>query len=400
MTKSSYIAHLSLLYFFRVISVFIPKKKNLILFSSWFGKKYADSSKYMFEYFLNNGKYCVKWYSADKKLYLQLKEKGMPVVYRYSLKGIWTQIRANMLVSSIQLSDYNSLFLHNCIFFDLDHGFALKQVGFAIPGYDKYSYDYQMAVRKGINYWMSAPTSWCMDKVRECYDINPDHIVRCNKPRTDVLFDESLRKGVNEIVNTIKNGRKAIVWMPTHRSCGETSMPVRKLFDLNGIQDICEKNDCVFIIKKHFYHKQEIEDLSDFPNIYDLTGEDLDSQVILSQADVLVSDYSSSYIEYLVLDRPIILYAYDKDTFLESERDLYIKLEDNTAGEIVTNKDAFTKSIKRISNDWYDSSFAAGRKEARNLYFDERISQGRYRAQVAKIIEELIDGRYKTDWTD
>lgn len=398
MTNFSYIAHISILYVIRAICKLIPKKSNLILFSSWFGQKYADSSKYMFEYLLNNGPYCVKWCTCNKNLYAQLKKEKKPVVYTNSLTGIWNQIRAKMFISSIQLYDFNMFLLHNSVFFDLDHGFSLKQVGFAIPGADINLIKYQMAIRRGIDYWMSASTIFCKEKIQECYAIDSDHIVKCNKPRTDVLFDESLRRNKNDIVESIKNGRKAVVWMPTHRSCGEIKMPVEKLFNLDSIQKICEQHNFVFIIKKHFYHKNEKDDLSKYSNIYDLTGEDIDSQVILSQADALISDYSSSYIEYLVLDRPIILYTYDKDQFLANERDLYIKLEDNTAGEIVTTKEAFTNSIARISNDWYDTQYAEGRKKARDLYFDNTISGGDYRAFVSGIIDKLIVGKYTPNW--
>lgn len=400
MNKFSYYIHILLLYFIRAISFLIPKNRNLILFSSWFGEKYADSSKYMYEYLLEHSQYSIKWYSSDKGIYEDLKKKGLPVVYGKTIVGVWYQMRAKMLVSSIQLFDYNQFFIHRCIFFDLDHGFALKQVGFAIPEYNVYMHKYLMAIRRGIDYWMSAPTNWSMDKVRICYEINSDHIVRCNKPRTDVLFDDSLKKGVNEIVDKIKGGRKAVVWMPTHRGCGETKMSVDNLFDLNGIQKLCEERNFVFIIKKHYYHKHEKEELDQYENIFDLTGEDLDSQVILSQADVLVSDYSSSYIEYLVLDRPIVLYAYDKDLFVESERDLYIKLEDNTAGEIVTSKTDFLKSLSRISQDWYDLSFADGRKKARELYFDNSIPVGQYRYHVSTVIEKMLQGKYCPDWNN
>lgn len=398
MTRASLIIHLSVLHVLRFVLNIIPKQNNLILFSSWFGKKYADSSKYIYEYLLTNSSYKVKWYTLDKSIYKELKSKGLPVVFGNSLKGVYYQLRAKMLVSSIQLSDYNQFFLHKCIFLDLDHGFSLKQVGFAIPGTDREIITYLMQIRRGIDYWMSAPTKWCMEKIQECYHVDPDHIVKCNKPRTDVLFDKALREGKNELVETIKKGRKAIVWMPTHRSCGDVAMPVSKLLDLKRIQSICEEKNIVFIIKKHFYHKNEIEYLDNYPNIYDLTNEDLDSQVILSQADALISDYSSSYIEYLILDRPIILYAYDKEEYLKDERDLYIKLEENTSGEVVITKEALSNSIERISNDWYDSPFAEGRNRAIELYFDRTIQGGNYRAYVKNVIDELMSGNYHPNW--
>lgn len=384
--------------FFKILLIILPKNKNLILFSAWFGEKYTDSSKFEFEYLLENSGYEVYWYTTKKELYESLRAKSIPVLYSKSIKGWWMQARAIMLVSSVQLSDFNPYLYGKCIFFDLDHGFPLKEVGFAIPNIDKRWISYQKLLRMGIQYWMSASTEWSMDKIRLCYDIPTENIVRCNKPRTDVLFDKGLQCNLNKNIEQIKNGRKAIVWMPTHRSCGEVNIEMNKLVDFNKLQEICENNNCVFIIKKHFYHKQETELVDKYANIFDVTNEDVDSSVILAQADALVSDYSASYIEYLALDRPIILYAYDKNEFLAKERGLFIKLKDNTAGEVVEVPDAFLKSIERICGDWYDSSFAEGRKEARSLYFNDDIPLGEYRKSVKQIIDQLIAGTYKPNW--
>ena len=356
MSRLSYLIHALLIEIIRVVLFFIPKKKGLVLFSAWFGEKYADNSRYTFEYMLRQGKYLVKWYTFNKALYEELNQKQIPVVYGKSICGMWQQIRAQALVSSIQFSDFNNYFLCKCKYIDLDHGFSLKQVGLAIPEMGKYDIKYEMLLRKGVEYWMSAPTLFCMEKVRECYMVEDTRIIKCNKPRTDVLFDNDLKKGKNQIIDNIKNGQKAVVWMPTHRNCGEVSLPVSEIFDLPRLNEVCKESGVVFLIKKHFYHKHEKEDLSQYSNIYDLTNVNIDAQVILSQADALVSDYSSSYIEYLILDRPIILYAFDKDSYLKYDRDLYIPLEENTAGEVVCTKDQLIESIKRISKDWYDAT--------------------------------------------
>ena len=58
--------------FFKKLTGLVPKDKNLILFSAWFGEKYADSSMYLFEYFLKNSQYTVYWFSKNRELYEDL----------------------------------------------------------------------------------------------------------------------------------------------------------------------------------------------------------------------------------------------------------------------------------------------------------------------------------------
>lgn len=387
-----------LIIFLKVILTFIPKDKNLILFSAWFGKKYADSSMYEYEFFIKNNYYKPYWYTRSRDIYNQLRSKGMPVLYSKSLKAIWYQIRAKVLVTSIQTDDFNPYFYRNCICIDLDHGFVIKQVGFKIPSISKRYIEFRHLLWWGMDFRLSASTSYSKLAIEDSYCVNESQIIKCNKPRTDALFDKDLQKGVNENVVAIKEGRKAIVWMPTHRSSGKKYIDVENLLDLESIEKICDKYNIVFLIKKHFYHRNENTNLSKYPHIYDITKENVDSQVILVQADALISDYSASYIEYLALDRPILLYAFDKEEYLANERGLYMKFENNTAGEIVTEKKALLESIERICNDWNDSKYAEGRRKARELFFDNSVKPGEYRMQFKLIVDQLIEGTYKAKW--
>lgn len=377
---------------------FIPKDENLILISSWYGKKYSDSSMYEYEYLKDNGKYKAVWYTIDKNIYLHLKSKGYPVVLGNTYKGIWTQIRAKVLLTAIQMSDFNCMYLRNAIMLDLDHGFPIKQVGLNIPDTEKSWIYFQKLLRLGIKYYGTASSYFCYHKILNSYQLKPYQVVFVNKPRIDALFDKELRKNKNKIVEDAKDGRKAFVWMPTHRSCGEVPIITEDIIDLDKLQEVCEKNNVIFIIKKHFYHRKETTDLAKYPNIFDFTSEEIDVQTLLAQADFLVSDYSASYIDYLALDRPIILFAYDLDEYQKKERSLYVPFNENTAGEkISTDKELFN-SIERLSNDPYDMEYAEGRKMARLRYFDKNVEMGTSRQRVKEIIDELIAGTYQHDW--
>lgn len=57
----------------------------------------------------------------------------------------------------------------------------------------------------------------------------------------------------------------------------------------------------------------------------------LDPCELMVQADCLITDYSSIYFDYMVLDRPIIFFAFDKDDYLK-ERELYFDYEKYTPG--------------------------------------------------------------------
>lgn len=296
------------------------------------------------------------------------------------------------------MSDFNCMYLRNAIMLDLDHGFPIKQVGFNIPGTERSWIYFQKLLRWGVKYYGTASSHFCFQCIKSSYHLNPSQVVFVNKPRIDALFDKELRKGKNQIVEDAKAGRKAFVWMPTHRSCGEIPIVTEDIIDLDKLQIVCETNNVIFIIKKHFYHRNEKLDLSKYPNIFDFTSEEIDVQTFLSQADFLISDYSASYIDYLALDRPIILFGYDLDEYQKNERGLFVPFNENTAGERITTDKELFKSIERVAQDPYDSQFAAGRKKARLIYFDKDVEMGTSRQKVKEIIDELVAGTYHHNW--
>ena len=382
---------------------FIPKDKSLILFSAWFGKKYGDSSMYEFEYFLKHSNKKVFWYTKNKTLYKDLKRRHIPVLYSKSLKGIWYQIRACMLVSAIQFDDFSPYFLKNCIYLDLDHGFWGKDVGLKLPAALKPGSTWSswyLLCKKEVEMYQTASSKSTVEHWSPCFDVHPDHYIFCNKPRIDVLFDKDLQQGKNEIVDRIKGRKKMVVYLPTHRSSGRKQMPLHKILDFDKIQKLCEQYDFLFVIKKHFYHRNEIEDLNNYPNIFDITQENIDTQVLLTQADVLVTDFSSCFIDFLALDRPIIFYAFDYDEYMENERDYYWKYDKITGGFTTKTKDEFMMALGSITNDWTDSYHSGGRKLMREQYFDPDVEMGNTRAKLMGIMEQLIEGTYVPfDWT-
>ena len=49
------------------LSLFVPRKNNIWIFGAWFGEKYSDNSKYLFEYVNQHHKniQCI-WLSRDR----------------------------------------------------------------------------------------------------------------------------------------------------------------------------------------------------------------------------------------------------------------------------------------------------------------------------------------------
>ena len=54
------------------------------------------------------------------------------------------------------------------------------------------------------------------------------------------------------------------------------------------------------------------------------------------ETNILITDYSSIYIDYMLLERPILFYAYDYEEYLREDRQMYFDYERVTPGAIAT----------------------------------------------------------------
>ena len=84
--------------------------------------------------------------------------------------------------------------------------------------------------------------------------------------------------------------------------------------------------------------------------------------------DLLIADYSSIAVEYSLLGRPIILYAFDKEWYLEHDRGFYFDYEETAPGPIVETMEelldciqekkwdiAKVKAFAKLHNDYFDA---------------------------------------------
>ena len=67
--------------------------------------------------------------------------------------------------------------------------------------------------------------------------------------------------------------------------------------------------------------KREFERF-DYSNILDLDA-DADPYIFLGHVDVLVTDYSSVYSDFMLLDRPVVAFQYDYEEYSSQTRDGY-----------------------------------------------------------------------------
>jgi len=349
--------------FIYFLTYFIKKDENLWLFGAWFGEKYSDNSKYLFEYMLeNHQEKKVYWITKNKKLYKKLIKEKKPVLYFKSLKGIFFILKAKVFIMSSGFEDIGSKFLINndSLRIQLWHGIGNKKIGYNTKS--RYSGTKYENIKKiffpyllNYRYSLVISTSELMRKrFSTSFNIDEKYVPITGYPRNDIFFKKRY----------INNSHYRILYAPTHRKQGKVKesnmlyIPSEK--ELIKINNFSKQHNIQFFIKLHFYDRDKLPQNMNYSNIFVIEDTlDFDIQEELLKTDLLITDYSSIYFDYLLLDRPVIFSAFDLEEYEREDQGIYEPLGKIAAGPIAKSWDEVLEWITKL-------------KENPELYKEER----------------------------
>ena len=369
------------------LSMFNKRDDTLYVFGAWFGNKFSDNSMYFYEYCLSK-KINAVWITKDKEIYKTLSEANKPVALDGADLARKVCKKAKFAIHCTGEEDFCSCsrYLGNAVIINLWHGIPLKKIMFdnkinSNIGIKHTLWHYMRKKPYSKQYHFS--TSPAITKIyKSCFRTDDKHIIEIGQARNDCFFDGSLKKRKYADIDY----DKTIFYMPTHRNEGKTEIDITKIFDLQKLNDFCKQNRVLFVIKKHFYHREEITNLQEYSNIVDLTRESLDSQESLFNADILVTDYSSCYIDYLLLSRPVVFYNYDYENYLVNDREMYFDYDKVTPGPKAKTFDEFLKALEQSLNG--NAEYKERLEKTKDLFYS-KSNQGMVCPQILDAIGKL-----------
>jgi CDP-glycerol glycerophosphotransferase (TagB/SpsB family) len=107
--------------------------------------------------------------------------------------------------------------------------------------------------------------------------------------------------------------------------------------------------------------------------------------MLLDAADILVTDYSSCFVDHLLLDRPQVFFAYDLDHYIAHERNLYGDFRKDATGRICEDQSALLDELMRISEG--EDRYAGKRQEIRDFYYSRENQKAVSAKQVDTILQ-------------
>lgn len=367
-------------------SLFKKDKRLLTIFFT--EKNFADNSRYFLEYLESdiNHDYKVRILVQSRSLFHSIsKEYPKITFYSKSLSGLRLFLRTKNIVIS-HGSDTTYFFpyildVNSKNIINLWHGIPLKRLSLQVKGIRKSKSRNRFQKYSSI----CAASTFEQYLLASCFDMHIDDVWVSGTPRNDYLIspnDELLKE--YDYLN-----KKVILYAPTWREYGDRSsfFPfVDK--DLERLNTFLETQDAYLLLRGH---REEME------RIMENYGEKLlsrilpahqeifpDAQRLLAHVDVLVTDYSSIYLDFLLLDKPIVFIPYDIDEY-QSYRGFLFDYESHTPGDKVGSQSEFIESLDRALNQ--PESKASERAKMKDLFHTHQDGKSSQRivAQINKM---------------
>ena len=237
------------------------------------------------------------------------------------------------------------------------HGTPLKRLGhdisvdesttFSRTGmtYEQMCQSYDVDVKRYT--YMISPNRFCSAVFPSAFGINKEKLIETGYPRNDFITNASkedvmrIKKNLN-----IPLDKKVILYAPTWRdnSYVAAGYTFELKADFHKWKEMLS-DEYVVVFKPHYLIINKYKDdysLKGFLYSIEANAEINELYVI---SDVLITDYSSVFFDYAVLNRPIYFYMYDFNDYRDQLRGFYLDVYTEMPGKIYEEENGLLEAI-------------------------------------------------------
>lgn len=325
-----------------VASLIIPVNKDLWIFGAWFGERFDDNPRALYEYMiLTHPDKQILWITNSNDVYQYLIEKKLPVCKKHSLRGYYACITSNVAVVCTSFDDINkNIWMRNVV--NTWHGTPLKMILHDASDIHNLS-RLKVALRRLVprfrslsDYFIVLSSSRKEKSIlTKAFKIEPKKFLVTGHPRNDYFFSCPLNQS---------NKKIQLLYMPTHRSEGNSEFLEWVIDEFNKKETDLKELGVELTIKAHFYHTLSENTASTINVFNDKMGNALYSRI--KDYDILITDFSSVMFDWTLLEKPILFYVPDYQDYLNNERKLYFDYEIITNGSYALDIDSLMEQLR------------------------------------------------------
>ena len=345
---SSRLTHIisSLPYAFK--SIFSRRDKKLIVFCAMHCQTFDSNSKFLFLHFLKNcPDYTVKFVVNDDSLRQTLiAQYGDHFIDTRTKQGKAIAVKAGIWVVSWLDLPLGGLFLNfRRLVVHLGHGTPLKGIGLAEKDGKFIKRLYYRLNNTNISYSL-ASTDFLSDIISRCMGLPKKRILISGQPRIDSLFEPP------ESVPEISDKQFNVLYAPTWRQFSQVKLFPFDDFELSKLDEFLTQNNIHIFVRFHPAYEEQIpQDILKLSNVTLFSARKYTEVMdYINCFNALITDYSSIYLDYMVLENPIIFLPYDLAEY-EASVGFTMDYSENTPGPKPQNFQDFLTELKNIKEN-------------------------------------------------
>ncbi|MDQ6600369.1 CDP-glycerol glycerophosphotransferase family protein [Bacillus salipaludis] len=350
---------------------------NTVLYESRDGKSLTDSPYAIFKYLLSNPEYkdykhiwSVDSFEDLDSVISQYKDReNVTFVKRNSEEYLKSLATSKYLINN---STFQSFFIpkKEQVYINTWHGTPLKNMGFDIPGNPAHS---QNVVRNFLSAdYLLSPNEHTTDMFIDSYKLDglySGEIIEEGYPRIDLTYHtdaSAFQSQLSRLDLNIDQQKQTILYAPTWKGKNVSSAKndmYQIIADMNYLKQQVGKEYNILIKVHPFLYGQARK----FTEVKDILIPDfVDTNELLSTVDILITDYSSIFFDYLVTNKPILFYVWDYDDY-NQQRGRYLS-DEELPGPTLFTIQGVAQTIQNIgqTSDKYKDVYKQNQKRFTN----------------------------------
>lgn len=329
----------------------LPIADDTIVFESGLGRQFSDSPRAVYEELVRREDPRTKVWVYNRSL--PVADDNTIVVKRLSPQYFWYLARAKYWVNNQNFPFYITR-RKNGVYLQTWHGTPLKKMQHDLESIEGRDAGYLGRVTQASQQWsyLLSPSPYATEAFSTAFRHTAE-VVEEGYPRNDILSSPDRQQVADSVRQKLDlpEGKKVLLYAPTFRDDQNISGN-RFGFELPfDIEEFAARlgSDYVLLLRMHVVVRNKLtipEHLIDI--VRDVsTHDDINELYLVS--DALITDYSSVFFDYSILQKPILFYAYDLENYRDNLRGFYLDYGTELPGPIVTSENELWEEVSSLS---------------------------------------------------
>lgn len=183
----------------------------------------------------------------------------------------------------------------------------------------------------------------------EVFGIEEKALLPTGMPRLSNFLKEDVIKKSQDILYRefpFLKRKRVITFAPTYRGSNQKEAYYdMERIDQEQLYEFCENNNSVILFKFHpFLRGKKLVDEKYKKNLIDLSEYNLNDLFYVT--DVLVTDYSSCFYDFILLGKPVLFYVYDEEIY-SATRGVHRSVSKVAPGKICKSFDGLMEALRQ-----------------------------------------------------